>query len=526
MRALPVCLALCANLASGSPWQGRDLRTCVAEVLGEGADKRVVGPEQSTYTDARMGESIQFDQMPALIAYASHASQVAPLIRCARRSRVKAVPRAGGHHFMAYSALGGALVVDITHIDFVDVSADKTTARVGAGIRLGALYTALNLHGRDWPGGICPTVGLSGFLGAGGFNMQMRTLGLGVDHVVAAEVVLANGSLVNASPAENSDLFWAVRGGGGGSYGIVVEWTLKLSQFPRSSMVQIKWHEPDSRVDLATRFFDWAPRTDPAFTSSVHVYKNRTEIQGWCLGCTLDHAKALMNSSGLLAIGKPEVHISGGCNSINARMFGFIVSECIPDTEVSKYASPAMNVFQQPFTQVDKYPQFTWNETRQDPNSPQAQPWPRFRRMSKSFFMQKSKKLGREVVQSLVDRLTELPDEAAGWGEWHAWNISRKGEGEAAFAWRGEAYAHLEFILTGSEDAEKHKRLAEWNEDLEGYLRPLTGPASYAGYMDASISTDPLPSYYGHNADRLKLIKAKYDHADFFDNPLGISPGR
>lgn len=59
MRALPVCLALCANLASGSPWQGRDLRTCVAEVLGEGADKRVVGPEQSTYTDARMGESIQ-----------------------------------------------------------------------------------------------------------------------------------------------------------------------------------------------------------------------------------------------------------------------------------------------------------------------------------------------------------------------------------------------------------------------------------------------------------------------------------
>lgn len=51
-------------------------------------------------------------------------------------------------------------------------------------------------------------------------------------------------------------------------------------------------------------------------------------------------------------------------------------------------------------------------------------------------------------------------------------------------------------------------------------------PASYAGYMDASISTDPLPSYYGHNADRLKLIKAKYDRADIFDNPLGISPGR
>ncbi|KAG8419703.1 hypothetical protein J3458_004547 [Metarhizium acridum] len=254
-------------------------------------------------------------------------------------------------------------------------------------------------------------------------------------------------------------------------------------------MVQIEWNEPDSRVHVATRFIDWAPRTDPAFTSWLNMYKSRTEILGWCLGCTLHHAKTLMNSSGLLAIGKPQIHISGGCNSVNARMFGFI----------------------QPFTQVDKYPQFTWNETRQDPSSLQAQPWPRFRRVSKSFFMQKNKKLGREAVQSLVDRLTELPDEAADWGQWHAWSIGWKGEDEAAFAWREEAYAHLEFIMTGSEDAEKHKRLVEWNEDLESYLRPLTGrvlpsnifrsgldwvslktdgdsPASYAGYVDSSIS--------------------------------------
>ncbi|KHN94318.1 FAD linked oxidase domain protein [Metarhizium album ARSEF 1941] len=516
MRGLLVCIASCAGLAAASPRLGRDLRACVAEVLGEGADGRVVGPEESTYTDARMGESIQFEQMPALIAYASRASQVAPLVRCARRSRVRAVPRAGGHH----------LVIDVTHIDYVRVSADKATARVGGGIRLGALYTALHHHGRDWPGGICPTVGLSGFLGAGGFNMQMRTLGLGVDHVVAAKVVLANGHLVDASARENSDLFWAVRGGGGGSYGIVVEWTLGLSQFPRSSMVRIRWDEPESRVDLATRFLEWAPRTDPAFMSSVNVYKNRTEVLGWCLGCALDHARALMNSSGLLAIGKPQVKISGGCNSVNARIFGYAVGDCIPDAEVSKYAPLAMNVLQQPFARVGKYPTFAWNETRQDPRAPQAQPWPRFRRMSKSFFMQKSKKLGREAVQSLVDRLTELPDEVSGWGEWHAWNISRKGEDQAAFAWRGEAYAHLEFILTGSEDAEKQKWLADWNNDLEGYLRPLTGPASYAGYMDADISTDPLQSYYGRNVNRLQLIKAKYDPSNFFDNPLGVVPGR
>ncbi|GJN76287.1 FAD linked oxidase domain protein [Purpureocillium lilacinum] len=515
------CLALVAGTACAEPEQRRSLRSCVAGVFGKDAEARIVSSEDEAYTDARIGESIQFNQLPLLIAYADDASQVAPLISCAKKAGIKAVPRTGGHHFMGYSALNGTLVVDITHIDRVSVSADKSTATVGAGIRLGALYTALSQHGRDWPGGICPTVGLSGFLGAGGFNMQMRQLGMGVDHVLAARVVLADGRTVRASPRENRDLFWAVRGGGGGSYGVVVEWTLRLARFPRSAMVQVKWEDAASRVDLAAGFFDWAPRTDRRLTTSINVYKNRTEVLGWCLGCRLDEAQALMNQSGLLAIGKPEVHIAGGCNTDNARMFGYIVSDCLPDAEVAKLAPLAMNVVQQPFTPVDNHTQFKWRETPQNPNAPAAQPWARFRRISKSFFVSKDKPLARAAVQELVDRLSELPDEAAGWGEWHAWNIAGPSD-QAAFPWRERAYAHLEFILTGSADEKKQKSYLEWADRLEKYLRPVVGPASYAGYMDASISTNALQSYYGPNVDKLSAIKRKYDRSDFFDNPLGI----
>ncbi|KAF4509474.1 hypothetical protein G6O67_003647 [Ophiocordyceps sinensis] len=523
MRLLPLWALAVAAAASNPPNKSQSLYDCVVKVFGKDAGARVVSPSDETYTDARMGESMQYDQLPLLIAYASNAGHVAPLIRCAQRARVKAVPRSGGHHFMAYSALTGTLVIDVTHIDGVHVSSDKKTARVGAGIRLGALYTALSRHGRDWPGGICPTVGLSGFLGAGGFNMQMRRLGLGVDHVRAARVVLADGrSVVDASPAHHPDLFWAVRGGGGGSYGIVVEWTLALSRFPPSSMVHIKWDEPGSRVGLAARFLDWAPRTDPSFMSSINLYKNRTEVLGWCLGCPLHHARALVDQSGLLAIGTPEVHIAGGCNTDNARIFGYLTSECFKDdSQVASLVPLGMNVVQQPFAPLDGHPPFAWNQSRQNPDAPQALPWSRFRRISKSFFVQKDRPLTLQTIRRLVDRLTELPDEAAGWGEWHAWNITGPPH-QAAFAWRDKAHAHLEFILTGSGDRAKQARYRQWVDELESFLRPRVGPASYPGYMDAGISTDPLPSYYGHNVRRLSGIKRKYDPSNFFDNPMGI----
>ncbi|PHH85201.1 hypothetical protein CDD83_759 [Cordyceps sp. RAO-2017] len=117
--------------------------------------------------------------------------------------------------------------------------------------------------------------------------------------------------------------------------------------------------------------------------------------------------------------------------------------------------------------------------------------------------------------------MSALPDEAAGWGEWHAWNAAGPRD-QSAFAWRAAAYAHLEFILTGSADAAKQSAYRRWADDLEHFLRPRAGPASYPGYMDAGISTSPLESYYGHNVPRLSTIKHKYDPSGFFDNPLSI----
>lgn len=374
--------------------------------------------------------------------------------------------------FLAYSALNNSLLIDLAHVNHVTVSADKKTAAVGGGIRLGALYTALDAYGATFVGGICPTVGLGGLISAGGFNMQMRALGMSADHVASAKVVLADGTTVVASPSSHSDLFWAIRGGGGATYGIVVEYTLKLSTFPRSAMLYLAWNETGNvRYDVAKRFLAWGPAQPKEFTSQVNVYKNTVSVVGWYLGGTVQQLGAIVNASGLLEIGSPQVVVSGGCSTDNSRIFGYTAFECLPDDQVD---ASIMNVAPEPYAQFENNAQFKYEEVPKSSTRAQAWPWERFRRMTKSFFVQKSRPVTDDLVKELVDRIGQLDDASEAWGEWHAWNLSSSST-DGAFAWREQALAHLEFIVTGSEDAATAKTYEQWFTGLEGLLRPAVG---------------------------------------------------
>ncbi|KAL2758013.1 hypothetical protein ACRALDRAFT_1080023 [Sodiomyces alcalophilus JCM 7366] len=512
------------------------LKGCVENVFGDNAADRIVTPDDETYTDARIGEAIQDEQLPALIAFAQHKDEVGPLINCAKSHGVQPVPRSGGHHFLSYSALTDSLVIDISHIDHVQISEDGDTATVGAGIRLGALYTALHAarggtaDGFDWPGGICPTVGLSGYLASGGFGMQMRAVGLGVDSVISAQVVLATGCRVTASFDENPDLFWAIRGGGGGSYGVVVEWTLALREYPRSSMVLMRWNEDENantanqttRAQVAKTWHSWAPRADPALTSQLLIYQHSVEFLGWCFGCAEDTLRSIVTESGLSAVGAPEVHYSAGCGTNAARAVGYLSDVCPPDEMADMIAPYALNTIQQPFEPLEGFPAFAWDQRPQAPELPTAMPWPRDIRFASSYFVQKDQIPEDDVIDELVGRLDLLDPAGAPFFEWHAWNISVSGD--SAFPWREQAYSHLEIVSWGSEDEEAQDELGTWFEDTEAFLRPVVGSASYAGYMDTRISTPPLESYYGSNVAELGEIKKKYDRRNVFTNPLAIGP--
>ncbi|KAI6782828.1 FAD-binding-domain-containing protein [Emericellopsis cladophorae] len=500
------------------------LYDCVAGVLGDTASQRIVRPQDATYLDARLGEAIQYDELPLLISYAESASEVGSLVQCAQAAGVKAVPRSGGHSFTAFSALNGTLVVDIAHLNDVVVSDDGQSARVGAGIRLGALYTALAMeeeHDVSFVGGICPTVGLAGFLGSGGFNMQQRSQGLAVDHVLAARVVLADGRTVVASSCSHPDLFWALRGGGGGTFGIVVEFTLALTRIPRSAMLLMTWsNDTASRFPVARRFLDWAPRQEPSFMAQLNIYRDTVSLQAMHYGASRAALQDLVDRSGLADMGRPEVIVAGGCSAHNARLFGYTVFDCVPDNELD---ASILNVAPDPFSPVGDHPWFQYDEAPKSDAIPPAAPWERFHRLSKSFFVDKEAPLPDDVVQGLVDRVAAADEASEVWAEWHAWNISDAAASSPnAFPWRDRAYAHLEFQMHGSEDEARQATYEAWFAELESYLRPSVGPASYSGYMDADISTEPLTSYYGDSVCRLIEVKKAYDPDEFFTNPFSI----
>src|SRR5262249_14573795 len=177
---------------------------------------RIVRPGDADYDLVRTDFNLRFDVHPRAILFACNTDDVAQGVRWARDQGIELRARAGGHSFEGYSLVDDGLVIDISPIAHVKVSSDNGTAQIGAGISLGDAYRKLWDAGRlAIPGGTCGTVGLAGLTLGGGFGLLSRRRGLTCDALLEVEMVTADGDVVRASESQNSDLFWALRGGGG-----------------------------------------------------------------------------------------------------------------------------------------------------------------------------------------------------------------------------------------------------------------------------------------------------------------------
>ena len=196
---------------------------------------------------------------PAAVIFPDTIPQVQAAVLCAVRHNVDPIPRSGGCSFEGLSTADGALVIDLTNMAAVVVDVPSMTARVQTGIRMGKLYTdvfnAGNAVGRNLSclGGVWPQIGFGGLMAAGGYGSMSRAYGVLADHVIAAKVVDAKGRLLDASPTVNPDLFFAIRGGGGGTYGIVVEATIKLIEVPVVAVGLMKFTTLDHGVEVLDR---------------------------------------------------------------------------------------------------------------------------------------------------------------------------------------------------------------------------------------------------------------------------------
>ncbi|GIF16328.1 FAD-binding oxidoreductase [Actinoplanes teichomyceticus] len=196
--------------------------------LAAGLDGTVELPGTATYEQARRLFSPRFDHLrpPAVVRCAGPAD-VAETVRFAARLGQPVVTRAGGHSYVGASTTATGLVLDLRAMNAVRYDAPSRTATIGGGATLIDAYTALGAHGVSIPGGTCGTVGVSGLTCGGGIGAVTSAYGLTCDGVVAADVVTADGRRRSVDAAREPDLFWALRGGGGGQFGVVTSWRMR-----------------------------------------------------------------------------------------------------------------------------------------------------------------------------------------------------------------------------------------------------------------------------------------------------------
>lgn len=198
------------------------------KALAAGLDGAVELPGTTAYDQARRLADPRYDTVtPPAVARCAGGADVTEVIRFARRFGVPVVPRGGGHSYVGASTSRTALVLDLRGLSAVGYDAGSRTATIGGGARLLAVYDGLDAHGVSIPSGSCGTVGIGGITLGGGVGMAASAYGLTCDAVVAAELVTADGRRRTVHAGREPELFWALRGGGGGQVGVVTAWRMR-----------------------------------------------------------------------------------------------------------------------------------------------------------------------------------------------------------------------------------------------------------------------------------------------------------
>ncbi len=271
---------------------------------------KVVLQGNTDYNVDRQESNPAFQAYPLMIIYCAVASDVRYCLQLAKTYKFRVALRSGGHSTAGYSVNNG-MVIDTSLLRYVHIDKAAKSAVVGAGTNFGTLNSELNDARLHVPGGACQDVCVAGFMQGGGFGYTSRKYGLNIDNVLEITMMLRDGKIVLANRSTNRDLFWAVRGGTGGNFGVLLNIKYQLHDLWQVWGFCILWDIKDAAdvlVELQTNYMKTGAPDELCYMGNIATHDGHQilALQGMYAG---DRAAGLASLQSLLAIGSANLDV-------------------------------------------------------------------------------------------------------------------------------------------------------------------------------------------------------------------------
>ena len=448
-----------------------------AEGLASAVKGRVVEAGAPDYDEARALYNAMIDKRPAAIAYCADEADIAAALGYGIEHGLRIAVRGGGHNGGGLGSVDDGLVIDLSQISAVEVDAPSKMVRVGGGALLKDVLEATHQHGLTVPVGIIGTTGVGGLTLGGGMGHLTRGMGLTIDNLVAATVVLADGSVVQTDAEREPELFWALRGGGG-NFGVVTSFSFRCHPVT-TVLAGPVLYDIGEAGEVLTWYRDFLPAAPD-------------ELSGFFAFLSIPPGPPFPE----------ELHLRKVCGVVWTHA-GEEESEAL--REARSFGKPLLDG-------IAPVPVPAWN-TAFDPVYPPGDQW----YWRGEFF--------REIPDEAIAVHTEYGPEMPTWkSTMHLYAIdgapSRIENDSTAWAYRdaiwGGVYAGVD------PDPENAAAIRDWVVSYSDALKPYGMGGGYVNFeMDAP---DRVRGMYGANYDRLARVKAQYDPDNVFSVNQNIKP--
>jgi len=441
----------------------------------------LIQPTDPQYDTARKVYNAMMDKRPRLIVQVANVGDVISVVNFARDQRMPLAVQSGGHNAGGLGSVDDGVVIQLARMNGVRYDPTARTARVEGGCTWADVDHALHAFGRAVPGGTISTTGVGGLTLGGGIGHLTRGFGLTIDNLLEADVVLASGQLVTASPKRNADLFWALRGGGG-NFGVVTSFLFRTHPvhtdiagpmlYELSDAVDVmKWYRrflPKAPKELSGFFAFLTVPPGPPFPESLHLKKMCGIV--WCYAGP--HKQANRVFKPIRAFKTPALDLVGP----------------IPH--------PAL-------------------QSMFDPLYPPGLQW-----YWKADFVNE---LSDEAIALHVAHASRLPTLLS---TTHLYPIdgvaSRVKANATPWSYRDAKWA--EVIVGVDPDPANRERITNWARDYWNALHPHCAPGAYVNFMMADEGDERVRATYRGNYKRLQQVKRKYDPKNLFRVNQNIRP--